>query len=220
MVSVHINLTLFVGTVNILEQLSVWVYAQRMNVRETYHHGDLRTALVSEGLRQLEAHGEAELSLRALAKTAGVSPNAPYRHFADKRALLAALAAEGFRRFAEVIAGAGAGQFPVEVLFAQGRAYLAFASAQPELYRLMFSPYGYSLNSVSCKTEAERAFGALVAATARAQATGWKSQHGLMAVALAYWGGLHGTVGLLGDRLLPPEVEAPDVETWLEVYLS
>ena len=108
----------------------------------------------------------------------------------------------------------------MDVLRAQGRAYLAFASAQPELYRLMFSSYGYSLNSDSCKTEAERAFGALVAATAQALATGWKAGHELLAVALAYWGALHGTAGLLGDRLLPPGLETPAVDAWLEVYFT
>src|SRR3989344_594769 len=65
-----------------------------------YHHGDLRNALIDAGLTALEAQDASELSLRALARELGVSANAVYRHFADKEALLSALAAEGFRRFA------------------------------------------------------------------------------------------------------------------------
>src|SRR3989344_5606520 len=65
-----------------------------------YHHGDLRNALIDAGLTALEAQDASELSLRALARELGVSANAVYRHFADKEALLSALAAEGLRRFA------------------------------------------------------------------------------------------------------------------------
>jgi hypothetical protein len=61
----------------------------------TYHHGDLRNALIDAGLAALEVHDASELSLRALARDLGVSANAVYRHFADKNALLAALAAAG-----------------------------------------------------------------------------------------------------------------------------
>jgi AcrR family transcriptional regulator len=188
--------------------------------RETYHHGELREALIAQGLQQLEAGGEDALSLRALAKTAGVSPNAPYRHFADKRALFAAMAAEGFRRFAEVIVAAGEQDDAVSALREQGRAYLAFAAGQPALYRLMFSPYGYSLNSDSCKTEAERAFGALVSAVVRAQQAGWKAAQPLMQVVLSYWALLHGWAGLSGDNLLPPGVVFPQGSELLEVYFT
>lgn len=75
--------------------------------KSAYHHGDLRAALIREGLRQLEAGAVAELSLRGLAKGAGVSGSAPYRHFPDKAALLEAIAAEGYRRVAAVVAPSG-----------------------------------------------------------------------------------------------------------------
>ena len=192
-----------------------------MNTPRTYHHGDLRAALVAEGLRQLETGGEGLLSLRAVAKSAGVSANAPYRHFADKNALMGALAAEGFLRFAQAIVDAETSSAdPVGALQDQGRAYLEFATAQPALYRLMFSPYGYSLTSDNCQTQANRAFASLTTAVARAQASGWKSGHDRGAVVLSYWSALHGWASLQNDRLIPPEVLRPALETWLEVYFG
>jgi AcrR family transcriptional regulator len=108
-----------------------------MNVR-TYHHGDLRSALIAAGLTALEA-GE-EPTLRALARTVGVSPTAVYRHFPDKGALLAALAQEGLAMLAEAQrtasdrAGGGSRGFG-----ATGAAYVRFALANPALFRLIFA---------------------------------------------------------------------------------
>jgi len=189
--------------------------------REQYHHGDLRSTLIAEGLKQLETSG-LEFSMRALAKAAGVSPNAPYRHFADKNALMGALAAEGFRAFTDGIVGAAPADTidPVRGLRAQGRAYLSFGLARPSLYRLMFSPYGYSLTSDRCQSEANRAFGALVAMGARAQAAGWKPDHQLTAAVLMYWSALHGWVGLINDDLVPSEVPQPDPEEWLDAVFG
>jgi len=192
-----------------------------MTTRSTYHHGDLRTALVAGGLRQMEAGGEGAVSLRALAKAVGVSPNAPYRHFADKNALMAALAAEGFQRFADAIeAASGPEKSPVTALRDQGAAYLDFAASHPALYRLMFSPLGYSLHSEPCQMASQRAFGCLISASARAQASGWKSNRDPMAVVLGYWSALHGWAGLLGDSLVPPGIPVPGVEEWLDVFFD
>ena len=191
-----------------------------MNARDTYHHGDLRAVLVAEGLRHLEANGAGNLSLRALAKAAGVSPNAPYRHFADKDALMGALAAEGFQIFARAIVSAAGDGPPLAALQAQGRAYLDFARSHPALYRLMFSPYGYSLHSLPCQEASARAFGALVAATAQAQASGWKPRRNLGDAALVFWSALHGWALILADGLLPPEVPAPDANLWLQTFFD
>lgn len=104
----------------------------------TYHHGDLRSALLAAGLQALEDGGE--LSLRALARTAGVSASAVYRHFPDKDALLAALAREGLamlaaaQRAASDRAGGGAVGFN-----ATGGAYVRFALDHPALFRLIFA---------------------------------------------------------------------------------
>ena len=104
----------------------------------TYHHGDLRSALVDAGLDALKTTDIGELSLRQLARAAGVSATAVYRHFPDKRALLAALADAGIEQLAKAqqIAAAAA---PAEQDFAAtGRAYVRFALANPALFRLIF----------------------------------------------------------------------------------
>lgn len=106
--------------------------------RGRYHHGDLRVALVAEGLRRL-AEGDAEhLSLREIARNVGVSATAVYRHFPDKQALLSALAAEGGVQLAkqqleaQQAVGGGVAGFDET-----GRVYVRFALANPALFRLM-----------------------------------------------------------------------------------
>ncbi len=106
-----------------------------------YHHGDLRSALIAAALALLEEQGMAALSLRALARRAGVSAMAPYHHFPTRAALVAAVATAGFDRlYAEKLSAlAAAGDDPVERLVAGTRGYVAFVIANPELYRLMAS---------------------------------------------------------------------------------
>ena len=96
----------------------------------TYHHGDLPAALLRAAGKALEQKGVASLSLRDAARRAGVSHNAPYRHFPDREALLAALASEGFAMLAERLRGQhGPGL---------GVAYVQFALQHPQRFRLMF----------------------------------------------------------------------------------
>jgi AcrR family transcriptional regulator len=105
---------------------------------EGFHHGNLRAALIEAGQAAVEAEGAAAVSLRDLARVVGVSPTAAYRHFADKDALFAAIADRGFQGLAEVSAAVAKGPDPRERLLALGRAYVSFAEAHPQLYRLMF----------------------------------------------------------------------------------
>ena len=106
--------------------------------RDHYHHGNLRRALIDETLAAIEQTGSAEISLRMLAQRLGVSHAAPYAHFPDKQALLTEIAAEGLRRLATAIGTETAGGRADRPLTAHIRAYLAFATQQPGLYRLMF----------------------------------------------------------------------------------
>ena len=105
--------------------------------KPTYHHGDLRGALIAQGLRLIEAGDASTLSLREVARATGVSATAVYRHFPDKRALMAALAEEGLARLYEAQAAAAAA--PGNAFEATGRAYVRFALAQPALFRLTFA---------------------------------------------------------------------------------
>ncbi len=106
-----------------------------------YHHGDLRETLLADALTSIAERGVEQLSMRALARRAGVSPTAPYRHFPSKRCLLAALITRGFGRLERAVRSASdaVGPDPNERLLAAGRGYLAFARANPTTFELMFS---------------------------------------------------------------------------------
>ena len=118
--------------------------------RDGYHHGDLRNALVASAVRLIEASGTSSFSLREAAREVGVSANAAYRHFDDKSALMTAVAAFGFRQLATQMVGAmasaagGRAKGPASVarFKAVGRAYVEFAVAHPELFRVMFGECG------------------------------------------------------------------------------
>ncbi len=105
-----------------------------------YHHGDLRLALVQAALRIIAKGGLDPLTLREVARQAGVSPAAPYSHFKDKRALLAAVAEEGFRSLDRAMRAAAARhRTPRAKLEAIGRAYIHFAVAHRAHFAVMFS---------------------------------------------------------------------------------
>ena len=103
-----------------------------------YHHGALRAALIRSAREILESEGYEALTLRAAARRAGVSQAAPYNHFADKAALLAAIAALGFKEFAAAMREEmDAAADPQARLNAAGIAYVAFATSNPGLFKLM-----------------------------------------------------------------------------------
>lgn len=104
----------------------------------SYHHGNLPVALVRAAAELLEEGGATELSLRAVARRAGVSTAAPYRHFADRSALLSAVAADGYRKLAVQLAEAHPAPTTAEDLAAIAVAYVRFALEQPGLFRVMF----------------------------------------------------------------------------------
>ncbi len=119
----------------------------------SYHHGDLRNALVTAAVAQIDAGGVAAFSLREAARTVGVSANAAYRHFADRSALLRAVAVRGFEQLARAMqrararageAGRDAKEDAKEIarFKATGRAYVRFALRYPHRFRLMFGPDG------------------------------------------------------------------------------
>jgi AcrR family transcriptional regulator len=107
--------------------------------KSSYHHGDLANALIDAGLKAVEQEGEAAVSLRDLAQSLGVSRAAPYRHFEDRDALLAAVAAKGFealnQRYAAALQTPGDGRAKLRAAQA---AFFGFAYEKPGLYRLMF----------------------------------------------------------------------------------
>jgi AcrR family transcriptional regulator len=129
--------------------------------RRAYHHGDLRNALVMTGARLVEQGFGEGFSLREVARDVGVSANAAYRHFADKSALLNAVAAHGFQGLAQrmheainPVRSRGARALTAtDRFFAGGHAYVDLAVEQPQMFRLMFGPSG-----MCCFTEQGVAF--------------------------------------------------------------
>ena len=105
----------------------------------SYHHGDLRAACLRAALELLEEEGGAGLSLRAVARRAGVSATAPYRHYADRDALVSAVAADGYRELADSLASAHPSPTTPDELAAVAVAYVRFALDRPALFRVMFA---------------------------------------------------------------------------------
>jgi AcrR family transcriptional regulator len=112
------------------------------NKRDRYHHGDLRRSLIHAGLQVLADSGVDALTLREVARRAKVSQAAPYHHFADKADLVSAIVQHGFEDFAGALrAGADAvGGGALQRLSGMGLAYVQFAVANPNLFRVLFRP--------------------------------------------------------------------------------
>ena len=178
-----------------------------------YHHGNLRQALVDAGLALLEAApaGErGELSLRQLARQVGVSANACYRHFADKEALLVALAAEGFRRMGAAQASAAAAERePMDQHCAAGGAYVRFARDNPALFRLMFGRFASSHYNTELREAGGAAFEAL--RHGAAQVLGLDSGDARVTVAaIRSWSLVHGLSQLMLDGQFEKHAENPE----------
>lgn len=174
----------------------------------SYHHGDLRRALLAAALHIVQRQGVSALTLRAVARRAGVSHQAPYNHFADRDALVAAVAAEGFQRLAESLAEARAAagpENPVAQLQESGVCYVTYAVEHPELFRLMFGPELADRSSHPELSQAARqVFDDLLAPAAALFA---RSVTGQDAVGATLWAAVHGLAMLLIDNQvqLPPE---------------
>jgi AcrR family transcriptional regulator len=113
----------------------------RAPTTKRYHHGELRSALIAAALVMLERDGPAAITLRGLARVLGVSPMAPYHHFDDRAALLAAVAAAGFDRLTQrkIESQAQESDAPKSSLIAGTASYVAFVIENPNLFRLMLS---------------------------------------------------------------------------------
>jgi AcrR family transcriptional regulator len=170
--------------------------------RRAYHHGNLRTALVDAAVRLVEREGADGLTLRAAARRAGVSQAAPYRHFADKEALLAAVAEEGFRALTAAMrrAMARADLTPLERFRQTGSAYVGFARTHPAHYRVMFGRgVGDFARHPSLHQASEETFGLLVDALAAGQADGAIRAGDPRELAITTWATTHGLVSLWMD---------------------
>lgn len=172
-----------------------------MSTRKSYHHGELREALLLAAEQQLNEEGPAGLSLRKLGRELGVTPGAPYRHFEDKDALLAALATNGFRRLRETMIGRQEQCVDGEErLRRAGIGYLAFASKHPELFRLMFG-WNPAREVPELREAGDAAFEAFGEILNACEEQGLLQQSALSAGLLA-WSAVHGAAFLMIDDRL------------------
>jgi len=165
-----------------------------------YHHGDLSRALVQAGRKILERDGPGALSLRAVAREAGVSPAAPYHHFKDKCDLMAAVASEGWHELSVAVAKARMAATDARHGLSEiGVAYVCFARQNPALYRLMYDS--------ACDSED-------MPANAKGEASGWgqvrealisvgidpEDDHELKLATIASWCAAHGVAEMAGFK--------------------
>ena len=183
--------------------------------RSSYHHGNLRRALLDAGLELLTERGPEGFTMREVARRAGVSHAAPYHHFADRGALVRGIVAESFELLGSALAEAasGAGADPFDRLRAMGLAYVDFALNHPQRYRLMFRTELSRSADPELATEADLAgggaFGTLMSAVqdaadqgllrdgtdaGGAAVTAWSSVHGLASLIL------EGAIGIRPDQ--------------------
>jgi AcrR family transcriptional regulator len=168
-----------------------------------YHHGDLRAACLRAAMELLEEGGATALSLRAVARRAGVSPAAPYRHYADRDALISAVAAVGYRELAEQLAAAHPSPSTADDFGAIAVAYVQFALQRPALFRVMFAEPCDTDNSE--RVAATNAISLYVSAIVQQSFPGFDTE----ALSTAAWALVHGLAFLHLDGKL--DASTPDV---------
>ena len=179
--------------------------ANSVNIgKKPYHHGDLRAALIAEGLRLLSDRDADSLSLREVARAVGVSAPSVYRHFPDKEALMTALAEEGLKQLAtaqhEAADAAGGGEAGFA---ATGRAYVRFALANPALFRLIFTaPVIARYRQNNPKPDEAMSF---LLANAAASVGADRESAEARGAAIQAWALVHGLAMLMLDGQLPAD---------------
>jgi len=169
--------------------------------RTAYHHGDLRRVLLEASLALIDEAGIGALSLREVARKAGVSHNAPYHHFKDRGSLLAALAEEGFAELAREMAAARAAAPDARArLQACGLAYVRFALKSPARFKVMFRPELAAPSEGGAVARASSpALETLTAAVVEAQRAGLAPAGDPMPLVLTSWSTVHGLASLWLD---------------------
>jgi len=186
-----------------------------------YHHGDLRRALLVEAARIVETDGVGALTFRELGRRLGVSHAAPANHFADKAALLAELAAEGFDELATALeVAAGEGRTPAAHLRAAGRAYVTFARRKPGHFRVMFAGgFSRAAPSPHLATAGARAYTALEGPVVAALA-GRRTPERIREASFLAWSVVHGAAMLILDAPMSPHLAAPGDQLALQALVD
>jgi len=175
-----------------------------------YHHGDLYEALMTAGIEAAREDGPSAISIRLLAKAVGVSPTAAYRHFPSLEHLTAAVSqrareelARAMRDAMDTVSEADPAARAWDRLLANGRAYVGFAVAEPNLFATAFIP----CSAPPPRADDPDAWGILVAALDDVAAAGELAPLPPMAAPIAAWATVHGLAGIVTKSTLPPGVD-------------
>jgi AcrR family transcriptional regulator len=192
--------------------------------RRSYHHGDLKNALIAAGIDILSKEGTSALSLRSVAQKAGVSHAAPYAHFVDKQALIAAISTEGYERLYEAIRAVVAAHEhdPVRQLVEGAWAYVRFALDDPAHFKVTLSGVVEKEHDYPAFVEvSKKSFAQVVAIVQACQAKGVLPNGSPDLVAVGVWSLIHGLVSLLLENQIPRSVlDRMSVRTMLLATLS
>jgi AcrR family transcriptional regulator len=176
----------------------------RMRPRKPYHHAHLEETLLKTAIHLISEVGPAGFTLREVARRAGVSHNAPYRHFADREKLLAAVAAQGFRELTRAMRDATQRQAePLDRLKAAGLAYIDFALRRPEHFAVMFDAPVAKHTSSDQAEAAEVAFRTLLAFVKACQDKRQLPAGDTLQFTLLAWTMVHGIAKLATAKRLP-----------------
>ena len=165
----------------------------------TYHHGDLKNALIKAGVEILTKEGIGSLSLRKVALRAGVSHSAPYAHFSDKQSLIAAISTEGFRQlYAELVAVVSLhAADPRRQLVEGAQAYTRFALDNPDIFKIMFSSALEKEKEYPAFVEiSQKTFARVLDVVRACQVAGVLKPGAPDVLAVSIWGQVHGIVSL------------------------
>jgi len=177
---------------------------ERMGRRKPYHHGNLREALLESAIELIAETGPAGFTLRELARRAGVSHNAPYRHFRDRDALMAAVAKQGFHELTQaMLRAAGEQSAALARLKHAGLAYIAFALRRPEHFTVMFDAPAAVKTHPDSAQAAEEAFGTLLTFVKKGQEERRLVPGDTHQLALLVWSMVHGVAKLAITGRLP-----------------
>ena len=192
-----------------------------------YHHGNLKEALIQAARDLIAEKGPAGFTFAEAARSAGVSAAAPYRHFRDREALLADVAREGFQRFEAMLTTGWANGKPdaMTAFHNVGRAYLAFARAEPAYYAAMFESGVPPDANPELRAVADRAFAVLrTAADTLVASLPVGNRPPSLMMSLHVWSLAHGIASLFGRgdrgrRTLPMTAEEL-LESAMLIYLQ
>ena len=169
---------------------------------KSYHHGDLKNALIKAGVEILAQDGVKGLTLRKVARKAGVSHSAPYSHFTDKQGLIAAISTEGYQRINSRIEEVSQDyeRDALQLLVRAAWEYVQFALDDPELFKITFSAVVEKEKEYPALVEStQKSFNLLVHIVDRCQADGILKPGPLDLTALCVWGSIHGLMILSLD---------------------